>query len=435
MKAVAVAMLTYFRVFPIQRWVGVGTLAVAALVAVSRSPGAIAFVVVAVACLMFAVLGPLGLLFREISAVRSHRFLPHFRARMLIAVVLVVAFFPTVGYVLLSFAPRGPPAAAPWFAFAVLIASAWVWFTFFLRRSLLAAVAAPIGALLYSSVGPSPYLVPAIGVALCVGWIAFVTWYLRAPAIAPGVPVRGWAQHRPSGWLERLDALLSDRSGRFTPGSAIGSWLTGRYPTRPLAGAALLAVLQSLAWSLVLRGKGLDRPDLFIAAACAAMLPVLIAVANNAARRARCLWLHGAKTRRELFAAVERNLWNGPLFAYLVGLTGFAAFARLVFAVDLLWQAIPTLIGGCVLAAYLGLACVRRVVLVSWLSTVLVVGLGFTAISALDSGHLRAFAGIVALELGAALAARAIAIRLWERIDWIVLRPPRMTVARGRATR
>jgi hypothetical protein len=114
---------------------------------------------------------------------------------------------------------------------------------------------------------------------------------------------------------------------------------------------------------------------------------------------------------------------------------GFAGVARLAFAVDLLWQAIPALIATSILATYLGLGCVRRVVLVSWLSAPLIVTLGFTALHALVSGNVGAFAVVVALELVLALAGRAIAIRLWERIDWIALRPLRMPIVLGRFTR
>ena len=438
MKAIVVAVLTYYRVFPIQRWIGVGTLALAALIAALRSPTSIVILVIPVACLMFAVLGPLGMLFREISAVRSHRFLPYFRPQLLIAVVLVIAFFPTVGYVLLQFSPRGAPPASSWFVLATLLASVWLWFSFFLPTSLWAALfALPIGALI-RWIDQSPYDLAIAAVALCAGWIAFVAWYLRTRAIVPAPSLRAWAQSLPLNWLERVDARLSDRSGTFAPSSAIESWLTGRYPLRlkdRLASAAFLLLILSLAWGFALRSPRLDRPDLLIAGSCAAIIPLLFAVAHNTARCARRLWLHGGKTRRELFGAVERNLWAGPLLVCGAAFVGFTGVARLVFDVELLWRAAPSMMGTSILATYLGLACVRRVVLTSWLSTPLVVILGFAGLRALESGNGRAFAAIVALELAAALAARAIAIRLWARIDWIALRPLRVPIVLGRFTR
>lgn len=433
MKAVVIAALTYWRIFPIQRWLAYITLALTALAVALRSAPLIVVIVIPAACLMAAVLGPLGLLFRQISGVRAHRLLPHFRPQMLAAVVLVLAFFPAAGYVLLSFAPYPPPALA-WFVIALLAASAWLWFGFFLPKSILTAlVAIPVAVLIPQLAADSAYFLTAVAAALGAAWIAFAVWYLRAATITSLGPFQQWFAPAPA--LDALDARLSDRTGRYAAENAVDAYLTGRYPQRLMQkvyGAAVLLTLFCLLLSLPLAVGGRRVPDALIAAVFIAVIAVLVAVANLFARRARGLWLIGGKSRRELFGATERAVWIGPLLAYVAVYVGFGAFAWVTYGTDLLWRAVPVSLSSSILAVYLGLACVRHTVWTSWLATLFVASLAIAAIISLVFGHSGVFAGIVAAELAAALAARAIGIRLWERIDWTVLRPPRLTVARAR---
>jgi hypothetical protein len=438
-KAVAIAALTYWRVFPIQRWLGVSVLVLLAASLVGglfARPALQAFAVLAFvvgACLMIAVLGALGLLFRQFSSASVHRLLPHLRARMLIAALAVIAVFPVLGYVLLSFAPRQPPAAA-WFVIFTGIVSAWVWFTFFLPASLwVAAIVVPSAILFLRYVEPDASYLPLSAVTLVAAWIAFIAWYLRARTIRPMPPFHEWLLLRPVRTLAKLDGQLSDRSGRFAPAAAVEAWFTSRYPLRTthrLGYGGMLLLILSVAWGFPLAGGGLDRPDALIAVACTTLFALMIAIGHVVARRGRNLWLHAHRSRRELFTAAERVLWRGALLYYLTGFAGFAVYARLVFDVSLLWQNLPSAVATGILAAYLGLACVRRVVLSMWLSTVVVFSCAGAALYALLTGHGAAFAGIVAFEIATALAARALAIRLWERIDWLALKPARTTSVR-----
>src|SRR3954465_7186843 len=106
MNAIARLCWSYGTALPVQRWVGWSALAMWTIVLLTRllsGPNPLwGLGTIATLMYLLATTFASGYLFRQWSAPRTHRFLPHFRARTLAAFLIVVAAISAPGLVLLA---------------------------------------------------------------------------------------------------------------------------------------------------------------------------------------------------------------------------------------------------------------------------------------------------------------------------------------------
>ena len=426
MRAIARLCWTYGTALPIQRWVGVLALAMWALALLAfalSGPPVWVFPVTATAMYLLATALAAGYLCRVLSAPRTHRFLPHFRPRMLAAFLIFIVLVSTPGLALLALPrPPGPGGKAGAALGLLLILSSTALMTF--SQAWGVACVLLLGGATTLLGASSPIAALAVWAA---SWTAFAVWYLRT---------RDFNRLQwPRALLAdgKLDLRLpADTAGQFSRSAALATCLTARYPLRArhlLPRLALLLAIVALA-SMLLRRFGLAAPYPFGYLAVGLVIPIATIgpIANQLARRTRLLWLTSGLSRRALFAAMERAVWRSNVpwsFAMFAGTFAVAALARGLPAgtfgrLALLWA------GGTIFGVYLGLA-LRRV-----LALELVVGsalLGSVAVGAWaalgEPPRDDWLIGVTALQLAVAAACRAVTIASWERLDWLTFRPVR----------
>ncbi|HEU4618228.1 MAG TPA: hypothetical protein VFV10_09310 [Gammaproteobacteria bacterium] len=222
---------------------------------------------------------------------------------------------------------------------------------------------------------------------------------------------------------------LADTGGEFTRGEAIAASLTATFPVRAWRRAvgfgAALAFVAAL--SALLRRPG--APYAFGLLLCLALLPIFSApFASRFARRAKMLWLASGRSRRELFAATERELWLRHAPALLLVVLSMAMLLLLAYDMRpaLLGRVLLLWVTGMPYGVYLGLAAVRGHLLEYVAAALFVVTVAIGAWAALGQPpRYDWLAAVGTLQLATAAGLRAFAVFRWREIDWIAFRPLR----------
>lgn len=432
MKAVIRVWWTFFSAFRVQRVLAiVGVLMCALFVAagvVARQP--------------FWMLGPLALflfllfpatfasagIFRALSATRMHQLLPRFRVRMLWALGLLVLSV-LVPFVVIG-AAFGVGAfvvgSAELVRFALLLL-VWpfVWLTagflllFLWSGNFRWGVAFPAVVLTLGALGETARTALASAsllwlAAAVLAWAVFAAWYLRVRTIGPVafIPLRQiGASHRvesdgPQGRDAAIRALLAAR-----PPPSIRDLLA-------VVGTALAAVIFLVAVTPATRMFAFTSfvwPFAFMG--------IVGALAARTVHRSRLLWLHVPGARQDVRRIVERSLWR----TWAMTLP-FLALVAALYASPLGGATAMELLGGVALAAAAAVygAYVMFAAVPSVATQICGFGLMGAAYLALLWRAAPSPPVVVALTAAAivgALLLRALALRRWESIDWLRVRP------------
>ena len=437
MNAISRVWWTFFTAFPVQRRLAIVG---AALCGFFVSTGLAAqqdfwmlgpmmlFIFVAIPA---AFAGP-GV-FRALSAPRMHQLLPRFRLRMLGAFgLLVVTVFAS--WVLFAWGPGfvdRVSGTAFGFASFMLYAAVWlvwpfIWLTVALLLLFLATgdwrwvVTIPVVVTVLTAVGEVGRTAVASAVlpwltAAVIAWAAFAAWYLRVRTIGPVVFV---PQTNAAGWVDfdgplgRLPAIRGLLAAPLPQSSA---------PVRRIARVAFVVlvvpiILAALAPMLRLFPfTSFLLPFWFMALACG--------VAVRIVHRSRLLWLRIPGPRQAVRRVVERSLWR----VWVISLAYLAVVAT-VYASPLVGATAADLVLGLALSAaaglygiYVALAAVRG--LATQVCGVGLMGAAYLMLLSRAVPSPTIVVAITAAELVGALLLRALAVRRWETIDWLRVRP------------
>ena len=438
MKALARLCAVFITALPVPQWVVVVGLALMALAfaatvvspifpKASVLPAALgaAFVLM---CTVFAT----GYVFRSLAAPRPHRLVPHFRATLLAATIVIVALAALVWLAFWArwidpFAGRGVSLAGSFvIAFATLSVAVWLMFFFTggpLRMLGTAVIGFSLAPLMRMIHAPAEIPIDVLVVSTVVGWLAFGTWYMHARRIRSVI----WLT--PSRPLERFDARRPLLAKLETRANAVRILLTGRTDQgvrdRLVSLLAAIALVALVVWF----ARGRAQNDAVIIATMSLTGAFSAAIVGlRAASGARRLWLRGARSRLQLFGTCEREM----LLAAATFVVVFATPTALVMLqTNEDWQAhmralvpfgVSVFLGG-----YVGLASVRCVGPVGWLAVVVLVVAGLAAVyvaaSRLDFA-VPLSGGIVAVQVACAAGYRMLARHRWRTIDWLGFRPP-----------
>jgi hypothetical protein len=445
MSAVVRICWLFFTGFPIQRWLAVaGVVLLALAVAAGALTGEMRlWVPLAFTALFILVVFPAvvaaGAILRVLSAPKSHQLFAHFRVRALLAFVLFVVTViaivavPAVGILASRNAPLElalvyPIGLLTAIVLSVFVVSAqwnWVWLEIPLVIAFFYWLDGD-GADRAREAGLSfPWVA---GTATLLAWIVFAIWYLRVRRVRPLMIAPPMNQL--SGWRGGDEPLARVAAAR--------ALVAGR-PERPLAlqllYAAAIAALVSLGLLLLplLPGQTDAPPALtrFVWPfwAMLGIVPFVYAWVHQS----RLLWLHVPGPRAQTWRFVERMIARRFVVA-LVFIVTVAVVVSLLFAKapsEALWGIALASSAG-LYAIYLGLAAVRGFALLGagfMLMFILQIALLEPAFPVAQVGSPLA---VVLVQLGAAAALRALAVRRWRDVDWLQLRPIRFGSGLGR---
>jgi len=441
-RAVARLFWTHCTALPLQRWLGAIALATLPLAMPALSPSSRAFAVIpliTLVCYSIATTFASAYLLRAMSAPSANRFLPHFRARSLAAFLGVMVLVSVPWLFVYAVAVAQPPHASlllvPFFLLTVIVA-----ISFFPRGGVAVVL---LGGLVMRLVGhvtdwqPSPFateigVVTALGLWLAM-WLAFSIWYLRARRIPPHSPTfRAWfSGSRQAEWSAVFDRETA---------AAVNMYGDDPKRMRRIAMTLLLCMVGAVAsCSTVVRGARAAFSSGFFSYGLLSVPAALIAAyANRYARRTRLLWLTRGLSRLELFAATEKWIWRSAAPISVAASVLFGAVFAFSYGVptETIARAVACGVASDVLGVYVGLAHVRssRTFDVAQLAVFLILSTGAWTLLAdpADNGVLTA---AVLVQVAAALALRALALRNWRRIDWLEFRPARIPHQALRAER
>jgi hypothetical protein len=439
---------TFFTALPLQRWLGgigvvlCGLFVIGALVSGQGGLWIFGLLVLFILA-VFPTLFASPAVFRALSAPQANQLLPHFRARMLGAAALFVAALLAV-FALFFWNAPSPAGGTPQlellgyvFAFATAMFM-WMFVQFGDARWVWLWIAMP---LVLGIVG----LAPSTGQALLAGipaltwpaaalaaWIVFAAWYVRARRIGPVVFA---PQARSGAWAS------ADLEGNVTRELALRTLATAQPPGRKGRAFVLLTALAlgAVVIMVLLTPRARLFPFTSFIWPFGAML-LLWGKATSIVHRSRLLWLRLPGPRDGVRREIERALLHNLRGALLL-LIGIAA----IYASPLVGAAPTQVLAGfaatacaALFSTYLAFASIpgRALHLVSF---ALVMGLQFALLGivpAIDAGELSpsltAVGIVTAVELGAAIALRALATQRWRHVDWLRLRPlPISSVWRG----
>lgn len=432
MSAVLRVCWTFYTAFPLQRWLAIAGVLTGGLHVVGGVwsgdagfyvLGGIFFTVLAVFPAVFAG----GAMLRALSAPRSHQLWPHFRVRMLIAVALFVtalALLPPVVIVLPTFATgRALPAAALVYSLG-LVTAVYLWAFLFSgdwRFGLLGPVfLVTVIMILRGSTGSgetiAALVLPLAAVTALLAWVAFGVWYLRVRRVGPW---RLTAARR---------APWEGPSNRpITRETALLALLTGRVPTsfvRELLTTTALAAVLGLFLGLPSSSRNPQSPPAsfvwpficFISMAIAAMRTVPIA------HQSRLLWLRIDGRRDGVRQRIERVAWRYWLTTF-AGIVVFALVAPTVRGASLsdLAFGLATCASAVVYGGYVALAAPTGIKTQSAAFALMTVA-QIALIVPADASNTSVALAVAAQLAGAALF-RAVAVRRWRRVDWLLLQP------------
>jgi hypothetical protein len=397
-----------------------------------------------------------GVSFRAAAAFRALTLIPYSRLRLALAALLAVVLAASLVTASAAITHHAAPCIdVPWgglsgtfggtLALGCLVimtsflasgGAMWSrlgWVALLLLGGLLLAVR---GGHVAKQLGLTP--VGGIELIAAAGAIAFAVWYSRARVISPPQSNQntsslslGIADIRPSESIGKSREESADicLMGRTSVLRACWPWLL------LFACNNLLYVYFFGIWSY-----GVHRPNpdwsivfpltLTLIVSFGAFFPTLVL------RRSRALWLLGGLSRLELFERVEK-----------ISLSSFAWSAGPALAMwALAWLANPGAWGLYLLAlsvstslcsVYLTLLDVRRNSQFNPYTTALVVltwalFMPHEMLHLLAPGDPRALL-LPAAEIAATPALRAIALRRWQHIDWLICKPPPSNSQRLRA--
>lgn len=449
MKAVLRVLWMYLTAFPAQRMLaalGAGLFGIGAMIvlltreapAADRAMGIVSVLTLGVAFVLVPALISIGGVHRMLSAPATTRLLPHFRGRMLVALMSFVGLFGLASSSALLLSADGlTPAGAV--ATSLFLSSTFVLCVFTvsgsLRRvaALILLVFAPVwlgvDAHVWTEVRNANALLWT-GLGTVLAWLAFGGWYLRARRIRPLDPTL-FLTLDPLVFGEG-DAKKSTPRSRhpISRTSALSTWFRGALP--PSTAAQWISTIGLALIVFVVLGPlnavGGGSFEALLMLPVALQLLVFLA-ANESARRARYLWLRIPGPRGEVFRTVERLVLarSARPAAVVVALTALVAALAARWAYAGVAIALLILAGG-LFATYAGLALVRGGKL-PWLIAMLVsiVSQILAVASALNGSFpATSFVGILAFHVAAAAGLRHRATRNWQRVDWLEFRPSRV---------
>jgi hypothetical protein len=429
----------FYTAFPLQRWLAVAgavflgfTIAIRLLFAVPTATvvgGAVTFTVLAAFPAVFAG----GALLRVLSVPRSHQLLPHFRGRMLAAVVLLVAslvlWYGSLFAVPALLEGRAVPAAV--FIFPLGLVTAIFFWTFLFSgdwRWGVAWVLVPLGVVSLLKTGPGSadagsLSLSALVIGTSLAWAVFAAWYLRVRRVGP-LMLTPAARGEVRAWTAPPTREAAIR--------AVIAWNGQPSFARPFfmavggAGALGLALLVAV----VLLPK-LDRLPLLTSLIwpfiCMSMVG---AVTGRIAHQSRLLWLRIAGGRDDIRQRIERAAWRSGLATFGVLMT-----TALIVTVPLgaslreLILGLAVCVSAAVYGGYVALASlpgVRTQLVGFGLMTAVQIALIARADPAATSVVI-----VVVTQLAGTALFRALAVQRWRRIDWRCVQP--MSVLGGMA--
>jgi hypothetical protein len=369
-----------------------------------------------------------GILLRYFVAPRSVRLIPNARAQILGGMALFAVVVATAGTVAASSYIGATTLPLLWlriaaatsvlmlsqFALVTSAPGAMLWLVMFVGCVQLILVASVREVLL--SIGRDPRL---LGSILIATWGLFAFWFLRAPAL------RGLSD--PAARGKRVMRLSA------TPATAVRAFLFGNpFWLYPVIGSLVGPVFVTLCWGslFAIMDKTLSLTDAAVKAMGAAIGLAAYAGVNGwiVARRSKALWLRGGLDRMELFRLCEVQAWRAFVAAVLPTLALLAIAWFLKPEVGVSYTVLLTFhlcAGACLL--YFGLMRIRGWAVVDVvcgivLSLVWLMTFATTQI-VLETPWLLPV--LIAAFVAAALGLRAVAMRRWQRIDWLVCKPPR----------
>jgi hypothetical protein len=248
-------------------------------------------------------------------------------------------------------------------------------------------------------------------------WTAFALGYLRAR------PMRPLFAPPPETVLKLDDRLIRSLPEDIDADAAASIWLTEK-ARRPASMILWLLVLLLVTFTLA---SMLSNPVPLAYALTVIGPSSLPWSANQAARRARKLWLRSGLTRTALFRRTEREVL---LESAWLGLWTLAWIAAMALRWPEVRQALPWFLalslGWGLNAVYIGLMAVRgfgpaAVLAAAVAATPLLLVLAQILFTGSVDAQLAATALVV--QLGLALLYRETAMRRWRRIDWLRFRP------------
>jgi hypothetical protein len=426
MKGALRVALLLFTALPVQRWLLAGgglIVAVAYLLPAPWNVLALPGLTIALTPTLFVS----GLLLRYIAAPRVTQLIPYVRPQIMGGMAVVTLIFATAFTVVtLAMAP-GADHLLIWLRIATGV-SAWLIAGFVLvsggaATGLWFAIMTAVSISLSSAgmraffrwIGENPGLLIAVLVA---SWCGFAIWFLRVRSLS--VPS---AVNKPFGWGAQ-QALPNYAN-------AVRGFLFGNPSlAAQLAGGSLFVVVITLGFSLIAAFSG--NAHSFGEALAQGVWPAVgVGVYGGlggwlAAQRSKFLWLRCGLDRRGLFRLCEREAWT----CFIV------TPVAMLLLVPVVWLTNPPIAlqytlmlvfqlcaGLCLL--YLGLMRVR-----GWRLTDVLIGMVLffawciVSTTPLLRENPRLMLALSGGMLVAAFALRSVALHRWERIDWLVCKPP-----------
>lgn len=383
--------------------------------------------------------------FRATSALRTLWFIPYARLRLAISVLLAEVILTSLVTIYVALLHRATPmlplswgSLTDTFIGTLAIMTLLVLWVFFVVSDVpwvrwTSMILGFVGALLAIQRRWAVREVTGIGAADFLALVAltaaslFAVWYLRVKRIAA----------LPDVWLSGpvLDAKATDTIAA-TRRSAMDVYLLGQSSVpRACLGALGFPLLLNAFTVFMFWSQRTPRPDLG-----GALLPLMILFigsagspfGSNFAQRSRTLWIRSGYTRGELFEMAERLSLRCLAFIG-VPLLALSAVEWILLVHNRFDWRFPLLVASstAICGVYAGLTNVKR----EWWNYPVfgVFGLVscFTAVPDmplfLDARNSSLPFMIPIAQVAAALALRSVAQRRWQRLDWLVCRPARVS--------
>lgn len=429
-------------------------LGVGGVAAATHSAGRSLFAVVTFMGVITAVISPVlmgGVVLRCLSAPRTIELIPHGRLQLLLGAFvtqLLLAMFIGGVFVVMSAVKSGPQPvlpAGPGGALAPLFACSWAVLTLqFIGYYLVSASRFGGIWLLTWAVWPrlmsaafqywhirGLFAAPAGSAAMLavvlLAWLAFAIAYLMARQVPmPHRNTIGVGARRRSDLTPQHSGIPPER--RFSHLEAIRWVLAGGARQQRVMVGTLAAWIAILLAAVAMRSRlPPGAGHAIVGLLCMMAGPLTGSFAGLMAQRAKPLWLQSGLGRRELFAAVEARSWRAVLPASV--LCAALAAGWLVLTGQPLqlsaWSAgvLVTPLASGALFTYAQLQLVRGRRVADLLLLGLAIGLWMSEFFSMVVGAgLPVVADLLAAQIILVPVLRILALRRWERLDWIIQR-------------